>query len=251
MEIHLVRTSTGLRPYTDDDYDEMKKIKVGSIVKANIVRPRNVKFHRKFFALIRAAWDCLTEQQRNNLRSVDTFREQLLITSGFSEPLYDLNGQKFLERAKSISFAKKIEGDEKKTLDDKEVKPITYDDICKDLFYNKYAYYLDESNNVSSWVMTSSNYNDFDNCTSIAQAKRMIAFNKLQNIAKYLNGNWKPDFDGYHKNWNIIKTSNTFIAMNTTALNKASVYFKSEDLVLEAIRLMGEESLNDLFSTDW
>ena len=109
MEIHLVRTSTGLRPYTDDDYEEMKKIKVGSIVKANIVRPRNVKFHRKFFSLIRAAWDCLTEQQRTNLRSVDTFREQLLITSGFSEPLYDLNGQKFLERAKSISIAKMAE----------------------------------------------------------------------------------------------------------------------------------------------
>lgn len=106
MEIHLVRTSTGLRPYSDDDYDEMKKIKVGTIVKANIVRPRNVKFHRKFFALIRAAWDCLTEQQRINLRSVDTFREQLLITSGFIEPLYDLNGKKFLEKAKSISFAK-------------------------------------------------------------------------------------------------------------------------------------------------
>ena len=106
MEIHLVRTSTGLRPYSDDDYDELKKIKVGAIVKANIVRPRNVKFHRKFFSLIRAAWDCLTEQQRINLRSLDTFREQLLITSGFSEPLYDLNGQKFLEKAKSISFAK-------------------------------------------------------------------------------------------------------------------------------------------------
>lgn len=106
MEIHLVRTSTGLRPYSDDDYEEMKKIKVGTIVKANIIRPRNVKFHRKFFSMIRAAWDCLTEQQRTNLRSVDTFREQLLITSGFSEPLYDLNGQKFLEKAKSISFAK-------------------------------------------------------------------------------------------------------------------------------------------------
>lgn len=106
MEIHLFRTISGLRPYTDDDYEELKKIKVGSIVKANIVRPRNIKFHRKFFALIRAAWDNLTEQQRNNLRSIDTFREELLITSGFSEPLYDINGQKFLERAKSISFAK-------------------------------------------------------------------------------------------------------------------------------------------------
>ena len=106
MEIHLVRTSLGLQAYADEDYEQLRKIKVGSVVKANIVSPRNVKFHRKFFSLIRAAWDCLTEQQRINLRSVETFREQLLITSGFSEPLYDLNGQKFLERAKSISFAK-------------------------------------------------------------------------------------------------------------------------------------------------
>jgi len=106
MEIHLVRTSLGLQAYGDEDYEELRKIKVGSVVKAKIVQPRNVKFHRKFFSMINAAWDCLTEQQRINLRSKDTFREQLLITSGFSEPLYDMNGQKFLERAKSISFAK-------------------------------------------------------------------------------------------------------------------------------------------------
>ena len=106
MEIHLVRTSLGLQPYSDEDYDELRKIKPGSVVKARIVLPRNIKFHRKFFALINAAWDCLTERQRANLRSKETFREQLLIVSGYSEPLFDINGQKFLERAKSISFAK-------------------------------------------------------------------------------------------------------------------------------------------------
>lgn len=106
MEIHLVRTSVGLQAYSDEDYELLKKVKVGTIVKAKIVQPRNVKFHRKFFALINAAWDCLTEQQRTNLRSKDTFREQLLITSGFSESLFDINGQQFLERARSISFAK-------------------------------------------------------------------------------------------------------------------------------------------------
>ena len=106
MEIHLVRTSLGLQAYSDEDYENLQKIKVGSVVKAKIVQPRNIKFHRKFFALINAAWDSLTEQQRINLRSKETFREQLLIVSGFSEPLYDLNGQKFLEKAKSISFAK-------------------------------------------------------------------------------------------------------------------------------------------------
>ncbi len=106
MEIHLVRTSLGLQAYSDEDYEELRKIPVGSVVKAKIVRPRNIRFHRKFFAMINAAWDRLTERQRINLRSKDNFREQLLITSGFSEPLYDINGQRFLERAKSISFAK-------------------------------------------------------------------------------------------------------------------------------------------------
>lgn len=135
--------------------------------------------------------------------------------------------------------------------DDKEGKPITYDDICKDLFYNKDAYYLDESNKISSWVMTSSNYNDFDNCTSIAQAKRMIAFNKLQNIAKYLNKGWKPKFGCDNENWAIAKDEEGLILRYNMRTNDGSVYFKNADLVNEAIRLMGEESLNDLFSTDW
>ena len=106
MEIHLVRTSLGLQAYSDEDYEMLKKIKIGSIVKAKIMQSRNIKFHRKFSSMINAAWDSLTEEQRKNMRSKDTFREQLLIVSGFSEPLYDINGEKFMERAKSISFAK-------------------------------------------------------------------------------------------------------------------------------------------------
>ncbi len=161
------------------------------------------------------------------------------------------NLQVFISEDGKPMIRKKIEGDEKKALDDKEVNPITYDDICKDLFYNKDAYYLDESNKVSSLVMTSSNYNDFDNCTSIAQAKRMIAFNKLQNIAKYLNKGWGPDFCGLEEKWAIVKERGGFTPKYNQYTNDASVYFKSDQLTNEAIRLMGEDSLNDLFSTDW
>lgn len=160
------------------------------------------------------------------------------------------NLQVFISEDGKPMIRKKIEGDEKKALDDKEVKPITYDEICKDLFYNKDAYYLDESNKVSSWVMTSSNYNDFDNCTSIAQAKRMIAFNKLQNIAKYLNDDWKPNFKDGSKNWYIYKDILYGVTFNHTT-NQGIVYFKNADLANEAIQLMGKDSLNDLFSTDW
>ncbi len=164
------------------------------------------------------------------------------------------NLQVFISEDGKPMIRKKIEGEEKKALDDKEGKPITYDDICKDLFYNKDAYYLDESNKVSSWVMTSSNYNDFDNCTSIAQAKRMIAFNKLQNIAKYINSklDWEPNFDDETESkYVIVKKGSGYTVKYVTSTNTAQIYFLSSDHANEAIRLMGEDSLNDLFSTDW
>lgn len=133
--------------------------------------------------------------------------------------------------------------------DTKNGDPITYDDICKKLFFNKTAYWV-RGKNIEEGVIRES-YNDIYNCTSVAQVKRVVAFNKLQNIAKYLNKGWKPNFHGNHKNWNINKDNDTFFASYTLIMNKVTVYFKSKDLANEAIRLMGEESLNDLFSTDW
>lgn len=129
-------------------------------------------------------------------------------------------------------------------------KPITYDDVLKELFLDKIASWVGISK-IYTATVGRANYNDLNNCTSYAQAKRLLAFNKLMNIAKYLNGDWMPDFDGDQENWNIGKEGDTFLAMYTRYVNKASVYFKSKDIALEAIRLMGEESLNDLFSTDW
>ena len=129
-------------------------------------------------------------------------------------------------------------------------KPITYDDVLKELYLGKTAYWVYDKS-IESGKQSSYNFEDAVNCTSVAQAKRMVAFNKLQNIAKYLNGDWKPDFDGNHENWSITKTGDDFLATYTRNVNKANVYFKSRDLTFEAIHLMGEDSLNDLFSTGW
>lgn len=137
-----------------------------------------------------------------------------------------------------------------KSPSDKNGNPITYDDICKKLFLKKRTYWLGNKK-INYLYSDEYNYNDLNNCTSIAQAKHVAAFIKLQNIAKYLNGDWKPNFDRDDEKWNINKDGDTFIEMYTRTLNKASVYFKSQELTKEAIRLMGEDSLNDLFSTDW
>lgn len=156
----------------------------------------------------------------------------------------------FFNEEGKLMVRKKIEGDEKPTKDDKEGKPITYNDICKELFLEKTAYwYLGEE--IESGDLDELNYKDIENCTSMAQAKRLAAFNKLQNIAKYLNKGWKPDFCIYDKKWGIIKEGESFTPKYIVTVNDANIYFKNKDLANEAIRLMGKESLNDLFSTDW
>lgn len=159
------------------------------------------------------------------------------------------NFQVFIGEDGKPIIRKKIEGDEKKTLDDKEGKPITYDDILKKLFVNKESFFVGNST-ISLMTTGVNSYSHVNNCTSEAQAKRIIAFNKLQNIAKYLNGGWKPNFKDGSKNWYIYKDILYGVTFNHTT-NQGIVYFKNADLADEAIRLMGKDSLNDLFSTDW
>lgn len=159
------------------------------------------------------------------------------------------NLQVFIGEDDKPMIRKKIEGDEKPTNDAEEGKPITYYDILKELYMGKTAYWIYEKC-IESGKQLSYNFDDAVNCTSVAQAKRMVAFNKLQNIAKYLNKGWQPNFRDNSKKWSICKYI-CYGTQCTIETNEGNVYFKSADLADEAIRLMGEDSLNDLFSTDW
>lgn len=191
----------------------------------------------------------ITNKDINNINNGNATLSKLRIPADGSAVEYPIpDGLSFFfnEEGKLMVHKKQ---EQESAPDTKNGDPITYDDICKELFFGQTAYRVREDIIKEGIVRCS--YNDVDNCTSMAQAKRLVAFNKLQNIAKYLNEGWKPNFDGNHANWNIIKDNDTFIAMHTMATNKACVYFKSEYLTKEAIRIMGEESLNDLFSTDW
>lgn len=134
---------------------------------------------------------------------------------------------------------------------EEEGNPITYDDILKELYLNKKVYFV-SGKSIQLSTADVGSYKDIDNCASEAQAKRLIAFNKLMNIAKYLNDGWKPDFKAGTNNWYIFKRRDGgYGAMFISSENDGIVYFKSKYVTNEAIRLMGEESLNDLFSTDW
>lgn len=146
-------------------------------------------------------------------------------------------------------MVRKKQDDEPALNEETQEKPITYGDVLKELYLDKTAYWVYDKS-IESRKQSSYNFEDAVNCTSVAQAKRMVAFNKLQNIAKYLNKGWQPNFRDNSKKWSICKYI-CYGTQCTIETNEGNVYFKSADLADEAIRLMGEDSLNDLFSTDW
>ncbi len=185
----------------------------------------------------------ITNKDINNINNGNATLSKLRIPADGSAVEYPIpDGLTFFFNEEGKLMVQKAPGD-------KNGEPITYDDICKKLFFNKTAYWV-RGKNIEEGVIRES-YNDIDNCTSVAQVKRVVAFNKLQNIAKYLNKGWKPNFCIGDKKWGIIKEEEGFSPKYIRMINDANIYFRDKDLANEAIRLMGEESLNDLFSTDW
>ena len=52
MKLYLRNTLHGLIPLYPSDYEEKKKLRIGADYLANITSPRNLGFHKKFFALL-------------------------------------------------------------------------------------------------------------------------------------------------------------------------------------------------------
>ena len=193
----------------------------------------------------------ITNKDINNINNGNATLSKLRIPADGSAVEYPIpDGLSFFfnEEGK-LMVHKKIEGDAE-TPDDKEGNPITYDDVLKELYYKKTAYWV-SSSNIKHATTGEGSYNDINNCASEAQCKRMVAFNKLQNIAKYLNKGWNPDFP-VSNNYTICKNyAGGYSLIGNRKCQAGAIYFMTKDLANEAIRLMGEESLNDLFSTDW
>ena len=195
----------------------------------------------------------ISNQDVTNINNGKATLSKLRIPSDGSAVEYPIpdNLQFFFAEDGKLMVRKKIEGGEKHTNGAEEVKPITYDDILKEFYLGKTAYWACDEDDIIEGKLGLINYKDTVNCTTPSQAKRCNAFNKLLNIAKYLNKGWCPDICIYEKKWAIVKEGGNFYPKYNQNVNDGSVYFKSEELTNEAIRLMGEESLNDLFSTDW
>lgn len=105
MKISLVRTLSGFKPTHDSDFELAKKIKLNEPYEYEFKKPRNYRFHKKFFALIRMVFE--NQEQYTNQ---DHLRKDLIIESGNYDLRHDLLGVEIRE-AKSMSFAKMDENE--------------------------------------------------------------------------------------------------------------------------------------------
>lgn len=133
MKLSLLNTISGLKPLYDEDYDEKKKLKVGSTYIAEIKLVRNPDFHRKYFALLICAWEFQSEAVREKYfkENIDSFRKTIQISAGYSETVYSVEKKEFIEIPKSISFEKMDEAEFQELYE--RVKDVLYKTFLKNI----------------------------------------------------------------------------------------------------------------------
>jgi hypothetical protein len=100
MKLALVKQlDNSFKAAFDSDYEYIKKLKQGEIYFFEVKRERNIKFHRKFFALIRMVY-----QNQEHYSFEDELRADLLIDAGYFKTIVSIYGEERKE-ALSINFA--------------------------------------------------------------------------------------------------------------------------------------------------
>ena len=98
MKLYLKNTLQGLTPLYPADHEEKKRLKIGEEYEAEIRRPRNYLFHKKFFALVNVGW--------NNTQldmPFETYRRYVTMKAGYFKIYKTPKGE--LVEPESIGFA--------------------------------------------------------------------------------------------------------------------------------------------------
>ena len=122
-------------------------------------------------------------------------------------------------------------------------KALTYDDVAKALFDGNGVNYITKFGDIEFAAECESNHlSDPNNATTPEQLGRLLALNKLMNVATYLNTevlDWNDE--------NNLKVAIGYSHINkqlctyaTSSMQCSHVYFNSKELALQAIDILGE-----------
>jgi len=98
MKLLVKNTLSGLVPLYPSDFDQKRKLKLGQDYEVEIKNPRNVGFHRKFFALLN-----IGHENTSLDMPFDTYRKYITIKAGYYNAYTTPKG--LFYDAVSISFS--------------------------------------------------------------------------------------------------------------------------------------------------
>jgi hypothetical protein len=101
MKILVVKTINGfLKPAYDSDFEAFAKMPVNETFEIEYTKRRNSKFHRKYFSLLKLAFE-----NQSDYRTLEEMRHDLTIVCGYyNEHVNKITGE-IVKKADSISFA--------------------------------------------------------------------------------------------------------------------------------------------------
>lgn len=100
MKVLVVKTLNGfLKPAYDSDSEAFSKIPFKEIVEIEYKKKRNIRFHRKFFALLKLAFE-----NQSDYKTMELMRHDIIVTAGFYDEIVNLITSEVYKKAHSISF---------------------------------------------------------------------------------------------------------------------------------------------------
>ena len=105
-EIYLRRTLAGLAPADDEAGTALRKIPVGSVVKADVRRPRSLQQHRRYWLLC-----SLVAENHEQLQTRDQVHDVLKLLTGLYTVVALKSTGEVLRVPRSISFGEMSQED--------------------------------------------------------------------------------------------------------------------------------------------
>ena len=89
--------------------------------------------------------------------------------------------------------------------------------------------------------------------TTLRHQQKCITFRKLLEVAEYINGDWKPDWDNQEQLKYIICSNNEKKQFGSDFYSYTSmtpIVFSSKENAKKAVEIIGEEELKNFFSNN-
>ena len=124
-------------------------------------------------------------------------------------------------------------------------KQLTYEDVCDELFAEEH--YCTDINGDICYFTESAN-DCPNNASTRHQLECILAKNKLANVARYLNGEWKWELGSHDAFFIMDKSSReTEICLEVNNYScypeRFNVLFKSKEAAQQAIEILGEKTV--------